>query len=475
MPSFKLTAKQEQANRLLASPARHVLLRGGSRSGKTFLIVRALVMRAVRGAGSRHAILRFRANAAKSTIWLDTLPKVLRLCYPGMKVRWHKQDSYIEFPNGSEIWVGGLQDQEQAEKILGMEFASIFYNECSQIPYGSILLARTRLAQQIAGLTPKEYFDCNPSGTSHFTYKLWKEHKDPESGRPVNPADYAEMQLNPFDNQANIASTYLDTLENLPEKQRRRFRDGEWSPEIEGALWTLDILDRNRILVPDLSEYDHWLKLGLIPALKRVVVAVDPSGCSGREDQRSDEIGIVVVGLGVDGAAYVLADRSLRTDPAGWGRVAVRAYDDFRADGIVAETNFGGAMVEHVIKTTDPNVPVTVVHASRGKAVRAEPVSALYEKGRVHHVGSFPVLEEQLINMAAHGYVGPKSPDRLDALVWGITHLMLGSAMKGQALWDLAMRDAETRGRGSIVTPTNHYAVGSVEHERAKADRGPLN
>lgn len=466
MPTFKLTAKQELANQLLGGAAQHVLLRGGSRSGKTFLIVRAICLRAIKYKNSRHAMLRFRANAAKSSLWLDTLPKVMRLNWPHVKLGWHKQDGYVSFPNGSEIWIGGLQDQEQAEKILGMEFGTIFHNECTQTPYGSILLARTRLAQQIAGMTPKEYFDCNPSGTGHYTYKLWKEGRDPESGQPISAADYAEMQLNPYDNTANIATGYLKILESLPEKQRRRFLTGEWSPDIEGALWTLDTLDRCRVLVPDLAELEHILKLGLIPQLKRVIVAVDPSGCQGREDKRSDEIGISVSGLGTDGHAYVLADRSLRDGPEGWARAAINAYHDYKADCIVAETNYGGAMVEHTIKTADPNVPVKVIHASRGKMVRAEPVSALYEQGKVHHVGFHPKLEEQMINMAASGYVGARSPDRLDALVWSVTELMLGGEMKGKALWDMAMEDMASRSVGTIVVAPKTYAVGSVEWQR---------
>jgi len=165
---------------------------------------------------------------------------------------------------------------------------------------------------------------------------------------------------------------------------------------------------------------------GALPALKRVVVAVDPSGASGKEDERSDEIGIVVAARGTDGKGYVLADRSVKLAPAAWGRIAVNAYHEFRADRIVAERNFGGAMVEHVIKTADPREPVSIVTASRGKAVRAEPISSLYEQNSVSHVGRFPELEEQMINMSVAGYVGAKSPDRLDALVWSLSELMLG-------------------------------------------------
>jgi predicted phage terminase large subunit-like protein len=138
--------------------------------------------------------------------------------------------------------------------------------------------------------------------------------------------------------------------------------------------------------------------------------------------ETSDETGIIAAGLGNDGRGYVLADRSLRTSPDAWARRAVSAYHEFKADRIVAEANNGGEMVRLTIRTVDPNVPVTLVHASRGKYVRAEPVAALYEQGRVSHVEPFPDLEDQLCSYTPES---GDSPDRLDALVWALTDLML--------------------------------------------------
>src|SRR5215207_2110895 len=166
---------------------KHILLRGGSRSGKTFVLVRALVLRGLRGAGSRHAILRFRGNAARASIWLDTFPKVMRLCFPGVAWKPHKQDGYVELPNGSEVWIGGLDDHERVEKILGMEFVTLFYNECSQIPYASVLMARTRLAQHIEGLQPREYFDCNPPGHRALHLPALEGGARPRDGSPRRP------------------------------------------------------------------------------------------------------------------------------------------------------------------------------------------------------------------------------------------------------------------------------------------------
>lgn len=119
MAAIQLTEKQRQANRLLAGPARNIMLRGGSRSGKTFVLVRAIIQRAINAPGSRHVIFRFRFNHAKTSVWSDTLPKVLKLCFPSLRVRFDKTDFYVELPNGSQVWIAGLDDKERVEKILG--------------------------------------------------------------------------------------------------------------------------------------------------------------------------------------------------------------------------------------------------------------------------------------------------------------------------------------------------------------------
>lgn len=159
------------------------------------------------------------------------------------------------------------------------------------------------------------------------------------------------------------------------------------------------------------------------PELKRVVVAVDPSGTSGKD--AGDEIGIVVAGVGVDGLGYVLHDASLKASPEGWARRAANVYHRYGADRLVAEKNYGGALVEHTIRTADPNVSYKEVVASRGKAQRAEPVAALFEQGRVKLVGSFPEMENQLAAFTSSGYAGDGSPDRADAVVWAISELMV--------------------------------------------------
>lgn len=422
--TFALTERQEQVQGFLRGPERHKLIYGGARSGKTFLIIRAIFIRALMAGGSRHAILRFRGNAARSSISLDTLPKVRQLCFPTIGLKEYRQDGFFELPNESQLWIGGLDDKERAEKILGQEYATLYGNECSQIPYSSILIARTRLAQVIQAeidgekfiLPQRAYYDLNPVGGGHWTNVEFGEKKDPLSRKPLaNPANFTRTSINPEDNRQNLSADTLAELDALPERHRKRFFEGVYVTELDGALWTYERLEACRC---------EWADM---PRLQRIVVAVDPSGARGEEDRRSDEIGIVVVGKGVDGRAYVLEDGSCRLGPAGWARQAVLLYRNHNADAIIAEINYGGGMVESTIRAEDPGVRYKEVHASRGKWVRAEPVSALYEEkiDRVRHVGRFADLEDQLCKFSQSGYTGERSPDRADALVWALTELMI--------------------------------------------------
>lgn len=424
---FKLTTRQIEANRLLGSASRHVMLYGGSRSGKTFLTVRAIIIRALKCAGSRHAIFRFRFNHIVRSIGLDTFPKVMRLCFPNVKYTIDKTEWIIRFSNGSEIWLCGLDDKDRTEKVLGQEFATLYFNECSQISYSAIIIARTRLAQN-CGLKLRAYYDCNPPGTGHWSYKVFIEKRDPKSKQPLGePEHYASMVMNPADNAANLPQDYLNELQNLPERQRKRFWDGRFVAELDNALWTMELIERQR-----------WPVGKPLPDFQRVVVAVDPSGAGGVEDVRSDEIGIVAAAEGVDGDYYVLEDATLRDAPAKWAKRAILCYQRHMADRIVAEQNFGGAMVKHTITSMDDDVPVEVITASRGKVQRAEPISALYEKGRVWHVqqlsdGSkvdLSDLEDQLINFTSAGYMGDRSPDRADANIWAISDLSQGATIE---------------------------------------------
>lgn len=216
-----------------------------------------------------------------------------------------------------------------------------------------------------------------------------------------------------FDNAANVSADFIAEMQERYRGTRlgRQELGAEILDDAPGALWT-----RDRIL--------H----GIIPQLTRIAVAIDPSGASGAEDEGADSIGIVVAGKGIDGRFYVLEDATCRLSPEGWARRAVDRYRAHKANVIVAERNFGGDMVASVIRTVDRNANVKLVTASRGKAVRAEPVAALYEQGRVTHAAGLDALEDQMMQMTLTGFVGEGSPDRVDALVWAMTELMESSA-----------------------------------------------
>lgn len=407
-----LTEKQQIANRLLGEVHRHILLKGGSRSGKTYLLVRAIVIRASKYPGSRHAIFRLRFNAVKESIWLDTLPKVLRECFPDLKAHWNNGDHYLTLANKSEIWIGGLDDQERVEKILGKEYATLFFNECSQIPYSSVAIALTRLTQKIDGCVNRAYYDLNPTTTGHWTNRLFIQKRRADSQERVpDPENYVFYTINPEDNAKNIDSEALKELRNMPERLKRRFYQGEYASEIPGQLWTLDTIEKCRITKEDL------------PPMKRIVIAIDPSGARGANDTKADEIGLVATGMGDDDRGYLLEDCTGLHSPEQWGRIAGDMFERWGADRILGERNYGGDMVRAVIHGHKRTLPFREVVASRGKTVRAEPVSALYERDMIRHVGHFPVLEEQLTNFLTAGYVGEGSPNNADAMIWGMTDL----------------------------------------------------
>ena len=214
-----------------------------------------------------------------------------------------------------------------------------------------------------------------------------------------------------LDNAANLAPGFLAQVMRRYGNTAfgRQELEGEIVDQLDGGLWHRERIAAQRITAP--------------PDLTRIVVAVDPPVTS---NANSDACGIVVAGLGADGRGYVLADRTIRgREPIVWARAAVAAYRDYAADRIVAETNQGGDLVASVIRQVDDNMPIRSVKATRGKWMRAEPVSTLYAEGRVLHVGEFVELEAEMCSFAADGLAQGKSPDRLDALVWAITDLML--------------------------------------------------
>lgn len=244
----------------------------------------------------------------------------------------------------------------------------------------------------------------NPSFKSHWIYKRFIKETRP---------DTTYIHTTYLHNKKNLSQSFIDQANRVKQENLHRYEHlflGKWLDDAEGLLWNRPIIDRARIVTK--------------PDLKRIVVAIDPAATSNME---SDETGIIVAGKDSEGKGYVLEDLSGKYSPNEWGKIAQQAAKNWNADCIVAEKNMGGDMVESVIKSTGTPTRIKLVTATKGKYVRAEPIYSLYEQHKIYHVGHFPLLESQMITFDPDK---GKSPDRVDALVWGMTELMLGSTFQ---------------------------------------------
>jgi PBSX family phage terminase large subunit len=414
----QLTLKQRKAAQLLGGLATNVMLYGGARSGKTFLICWRLLHNALTCPGSRQAVIRKYFNSAKRAIAEDTFPKVLRI--ENIVAKYHHTDNKFIFPNGSEIWVLGLDDKERTEKLLGQEFLTMYFNECSELGWYSVNMARTRCSMKVEKdifgnrRRNRIYFDCNPPSKRHWCYRVFVDKIDPETKIALQNSDQWDyMQVNPQDNVTNLNQEYLDMLSNFTGRMGKRFYKGDFTDDSENALWSRDMIDVYRI--------------NQMPGdLEKIVVAIDPSGGDG---PANCEAGIIVAGkkwYKNEEHYYILDDKTILGSPDVWADTAICAYQQYKADLIVAETNYGGAMVESVICSAKggKHVGFRMVHASRNKIIRAEPIATMYSRGVVHHVGEFSLLEDEMCSYT--GAETDESPNRMDAMVWAVTSLSEG-------------------------------------------------
>jgi hypothetical protein len=373
-----------------------LMLFGGAGSGKTHFQLNVIFKRAMMFSKSRHICFRKRFEHTKHTTW-NSAKEHIHLEWPDMPMRQNRSGGTWEMhlPNGSEVLFSGLDDKERIEKHLGSEFLTIYINEASEIlDENDIELISSRLRQNIEGARHLLLLDMNPPVKSHWSYKRYIE--GPLEGR-------SSFKINPKDVKENLPSSYIKRLEALPERLRSRFLDGEFLSDVEGALWSYEMILNTR-------KEQHG-------GIGRIVVALDPPVTS---NENSDEAGIIVAAE--KGTGYkVLADRSLKGSPSEWAAATAKAYYDFGADCIVAEVNQGGDLVELALKSVNENLPVKKVRATRGKHIRAEPVASLYEQGLVEHENGLIDLEDQLQSWVPNS--GLKSPDRLDALVWAFHEL----------------------------------------------------
>lgn len=321
---------------------------------------------------------------------------ILSICSPKERPDYKPAIRRLDWPNGAQSL---LFTADEPERLRGKQSMKLWCDEIAAWRYGPQAWDQAMLGLRLGN---------NPQALATTTPRPVKLVRDLLAA-PTTVLTRGST----YENTANLAPAFLQQIITKYEGTRlgRQELMAELLLDTPGALWNHERLDA------------HRRREGDVPDLARVVVAVDPSGGDGPEN---DEQGIVVCGKGVDGRGYVLADRTCKLTPDGWGRRAVRAYLDFAADRLVYEQNFGGQMVESVIRTAAQAMGVTVatkaVHASRGKAVRAEPVAALDEQGRLSLVGSHPELEDELCTWSVES---GQSPNRLDAYVWAFTELLL--------------------------------------------------
>lgn len=419
--AFEKSPKQIEAQRLMNANF-HTMLYGGARSTKTFTIVRSIVYRALK-VKSRHLIVRLRYSLVIRSIALETFPEVMEDCFPDVRYRLNKQHWFVElYPKSggiSEIWFGGTDDPARMENVLGKEYSTVFLNEISQIHWEIVPTIWTRCAQN-SGLNLKMLYDCNPPFRRHWAYTMFflaqsprgekllqrKDIDDPDSEMiPISPAS---MLINPRDNPG-LTNEYMALLDGLPKRARDRYRDGLFLSDVEGALWT--------------DEMIMWAVQKEHGEIEEIIISLDPATT---HTETSDEWGILVLARDEFGNGGVLEDLSGQMSTKTAAQTAVNAYFRHKANEIVVETNQGGDMCVDILHNVNPNVVVEKVHAAKGKHARAQPIAMKYDQKRVWHADNFPELVDELTTYVPG--TSAKSPNRLDSLTTGLQRLIVDEA-----------------------------------------------
>jgi phage terminase large subunit-like protein len=313
---------------------------------------------------------------------------ILRVCPPWNRPIYEPSKRRLIWKNGA---IGMIYSGDEPDQLRGPQHDTAWVDELAKFKYPQDTWDNLEMGMRLG--SPKVCLTTTPRPIPLIKTLL----ADPRT---------VVVAGNTFDNAANLPASFVARIKEKYSGTRlgRQEIEGEILDDNPRALWHLKSIEANRVRTA--------------PSLIRIVVAIDPAVSSGPD---SAETGIVAAGLGADGHGYVLADKSLMGTPKAWAAEATGLYYLLKADRILAEVNNGGDMVESTVRMYDEAVAYKAVHASRGKATRAEPVSALYEQNKVHHVGCFPELEDQMCSWMP----GDKSPDRMDALVWALTELMV--------------------------------------------------
>jgi len=375
------------------------LILGGRGSGKTRAgaeWVRAMAAELGRSGGhgsGRIALVGETLEQARS-VMVEGVSGLLAIHPPNERPRFEFSKRQITWPNGV---VAQLFSAEDPESLRGPQFAVAWLDEIAKWRRAEEAWDMLQFGLRL-GIAPQQVVTTTPRPVAILKRIMGEEST-------------VVTRVRTSANAANLAPAFLAEMERryAGTALGRQELDGELIEDMSCTLWRREWIEENRI--------PH------APQLQRIVVAVDPPVTA---TASSDACGICVAGLGPDGRAYVIADRTLQgREPQVWARAAINAYREFRADRIVAEVNQGGDLVQGVLRQIDPSVPIRMVRATRGKWLRAEPVAALYAEGRVAHVGTHAALEAQMLAFGADGLVAGRSPDRLDALVWALTELFL--------------------------------------------------
>lgn len=374
------------------------LVLGGRGAGKTRAgaeWVRAAVMGRLGGPAAGRIALVGETLGDVRDVMIEGVSGLLAIHPRGERPTWQPSRRRLTWPNGA---VAQGFSAEDPEGLRGPQFDAAWADEIAKWRHAEATWDMLQFGLRL-GERPRQVATTTPRPVPLVKRLL---------ADPRTAATRASTAMN----AAFLAPGFLEAVVGRYAGTRlgRQELDGELIEDRSDALWRRGAIEAARV--------------GDMPALERIVVAIDPPASSGA---KADACGLVAAGLGEDGIGYVLADASeagLR--PAEWAKRAVALARRFEADSLVAEVNQGGEMVSAVIREVDPTAAIVTVRATRGKWVRAEPVAALYEQGRVRHVGTFPALEDEMCDFGPAGLSSGRSPDRLDALVWAITALMLG-------------------------------------------------
>lgn len=406
---------------------RYCILTGGRGSGKSFALATGLAD-VLQHPGRTVLFTRWTMASAKDSIIPEFREKIEKRHMQGFT----EGAADIEHASGSRILFRGIKTSQgtQTAKLKSLQGVNLWVlDEAEEMPD-----ERTFDVIDLSVRDPRRpchvILSLNPAMRTHWIYRRWFDGSSvaPGSCGVDTTRQVTFIHTDWRDNHVNLPEDFKTIARQCRASNRLRYEHiwlGQWVDQREGALWTWESINDNRV------------EPGDVPDLAQLVVAVDPAVTSRAS---SDETGIVVAGRATNGHLYVLADTSGRYDPRGWAGRAIAAYHAHKADRVTYEANQGGDLVLETLRTIDRSVPARAVHASRGKVARAEPIAALYAAGMVHHVGTHRDLEAEMMTYC--GYDADESPNRMDAMVWACADLM--GISSGSMSIDEAMESVAT-------------------------------